>query len=424
MSKRDLYIKAGSGGTATAVLIDTATPIPNILSTTPIASGATENITAPDGTVENSTGSYSDTVVSGGTLVLPDETINIVDEDGNTIDSITFPVYTDPNIDITSYCPLPPDATAVLKDTDGSILSTTDIPAGTSNDITAPDGTVTVNRDGVFFADVPVASGGTATVNVPSLCEPDFDAENFITQAAITNSTQQSLIRTLVSDLKTQGLWAKLQVIYPMIGGTALAHRFNLRNAQDSNGAFRLTFFGGWTHAATGALPNGTNGYADTYFRFDVLSSLTSFHLMVNVRNINSGTSRVHAGCASGTQLNSTLLGRVTGGTREVGTIGGRDPDFSPSTTVSPFVGSKIITTNNNRVANYYANGVLQSGSVTQTQGSAPRNVIIGALQDGATITLFDNCEFSFVTMGLGLTDSEALALHNIQLAFNTALGR
>jgi len=30
------------------------------------------------------------------------------------------------------------------------------------------DGTVTVNRDGVFFADVPVSSGGTATVNVPS----------------------------------------------------------------------------------------------------------------------------------------------------------------------------------------------------------------------------------------------------------------
>jgi hypothetical protein len=30
------------------------------------------------------------------------------------------------------------------------------------------DGTVTVNRDGVFFADVPVASGGTATINVMS----------------------------------------------------------------------------------------------------------------------------------------------------------------------------------------------------------------------------------------------------------------
>jgi hypothetical protein len=45
MSKRDLYIKAGGGGTATAVLRDTDN---NILSTTNIAAGATENITAPD----------------------------------------------------------------------------------------------------------------------------------------------------------------------------------------------------------------------------------------------------------------------------------------------------------------------------------------------------------------------------------------
>jgi hypothetical protein len=38
--------------------------------------------------------------------------------------------------------------------------------AESSNNLTAPDGTVTVNRDGVFFADVDVASGGTATVDV------------------------------------------------------------------------------------------------------------------------------------------------------------------------------------------------------------------------------------------------------------------
>ena len=73
--------------------------------------------TPPDGTVENSTGSYSDTVASGGTLVLPDETINIVDEDGNPLDSITFPVYTDPDIDISSYCPAatPPSGRELLK---------------------------------------------------------------------------------------------------------------------------------------------------------------------------------------------------------------------------------------------------------------------------------------------------------------------
>jgi hypothetical protein len=60
------------------------------------------------------------------------------------------------------------DATAVLRDTDNNILSTTPIASGATENITAPDGTVTVNRDGVFFADVDVTSGGVASVNVPS----------------------------------------------------------------------------------------------------------------------------------------------------------------------------------------------------------------------------------------------------------------
>jgi hypothetical protein len=49
-------------------------------------------------------------------------------------------------------------------------LSTTNVPATESAQIVAPDGTVTVNRDGVFFADIPVLSGGTAAINVPSSC--------------------------------------------------------------------------------------------------------------------------------------------------------------------------------------------------------------------------------------------------------------
>jgi hypothetical protein len=316
------------------------------------------------------------------------------------------------------------DATAVLLDTDNNILSTTPIASGATENITAPDGTVTVNRDGVFFADVDVTSGGVASVNVPSGCEPDFDAENFITKAEITNTTQQSLIRDLVLDLKNQGLWAKLQAIYPMIGGTALAHSLNLRNAQNSNAAFRLTFFGGWTHASTGALPNGTNGYADTHYRPQQLISLSDFHCMVNVRNINAGATRFHIG-ASGAVPNQLVgLGRVSAGTIDVGCVAGQASEYSPSISIAPFFGSKIITTNTNRNARYFANGVFQANAVAQTQASPAQNILLGAVNNAGTPSFFDNCEFSFVTMGLGLTDSEALALHNIQLAFNTALGR
>ena len=74
-----IYTEPDVCANATAVLKDTASVT---LSTTVIASGASANITAPDATVENSNASYTDSVVSGGTLVLPD--ITVTDSDGST----------------------------------------------------------------------------------------------------------------------------------------------------------------------------------------------------------------------------------------------------------------------------------------------------------------------------------------------------
>ena len=94
----------------------------------------------------------------------------------------------------------------------------------------------------------------------------DTDAQAFITAAAITDSTQQSAINTLVVDLKGYSIWSKMRALYPFVGGTASTHKWNLKNPLDTNAAFRLVFNGGWTHSSTGAKPNGTNAYADTYF--------------------------------------------------------------------------------------------------------------------------------------------------------------
>jgi hypothetical protein len=73
-----------------------------------------------------------------------------------------------------------PDTPVLVTDQDGNPLGGESVPSVTGGtvevNITPPpvceDGTVTVNRDGVFFADVPVASGGTASINVPSNCPP------------------------------------------------------------------------------------------------------------------------------------------------------------------------------------------------------------------------------------------------------------
>jgi len=162
---------------ATAVLKDTDG---NTLSSTDIPSGGTQDIVAPDGDVTVNSAAF-DSVLSGGTLDVPvqyengtpvgsivggvveipnpitcaDATAVLKNTDGTTISSTDIPSGS--SQDITA-----PDATAVLKDTDGNILLTEPIPSNVSEDIVAPDGTVTVNSS----AFDTVLSGGSLNIQV------------------------------------------------------------------------------------------------------------------------------------------------------------------------------------------------------------------------------------------------------------------
>jgi hypothetical protein len=102
----------------------------------------------------------------------------------------------------------------------------------------------------------------------------DPDAQAFFTASGLTGATNLNAINQLVLDLKGYGIWTKMKAIYPMVGGTAALHKWNLKDPQDLDAAFRLVFNGGWTHSATGALPNGTNGWADTFFNTDDTTSI------------------------------------------------------------------------------------------------------------------------------------------------------
>ena len=106
----------------------------------------------------------------------------------------------------------------------------------------------------------------------------DADAQAFITAAVITDVTQQNAINTLVVDLKGYSIWTKMKAIYPIVGGTASQHKFNLKDPRDLDAAFRLTYAVGWTHSATGMTPNGAT-YADTKLIPNTTLSLNSTHI-------------------------------------------------------------------------------------------------------------------------------------------------
>jgi len=141
--------------------------------------------------VFNSDSSYTQEVASGDSLELPDITYAVKNSAGTTLAGATLPSVT--NIDTTladvnnidsdgSTVPTPAgvaftctpqavcsDATAVLKDTALTVISTTPIASGASADITAPDATYTVQyEDTTPIASGSIVSGGSVLVEVPN----------------------------------------------------------------------------------------------------------------------------------------------------------------------------------------------------------------------------------------------------------------
>jgi hypothetical protein len=90
------------------------------------------------------------------------------------------------------------------------------------------------------------------------------DAQAFLTATGITNPTEVDALKQLVLDLKTNNLWSNMYAIYPVLGGTATTHKYNLKDPQDLDSSYRLTFSSGWTHSSNGMTPNGS-AYADTH---------------------------------------------------------------------------------------------------------------------------------------------------------------
>jgi hypothetical protein len=130
-------------GDSTAVLKTTGGAT---ISTTSIKAEESEDITAPDATVTNSNASYTDSVVSGGTLVLPD--ITVTDSDGST--------YTQPSVE-NVVCTLSPDTALEVNGTPEGTFA-----AGSTIEVNITDGVNPVTPN-----DVTVV-GDVVTIEVPA----------------------------------------------------------------------------------------------------------------------------------------------------------------------------------------------------------------------------------------------------------------
>jgi hypothetical protein len=252
----------------------------------------------------------------------------------------------------------------------------------------------------------------------------DPDALAFISAATITDIQERYAINNLVTGLKLNGLWTKMQAIYPFVGPSSTTHKWNLKDPRDLDAAFRLTFLGGWTHTSSGALPNGTNGYANTFFTPSNSSNVNSTHLSIylntdNASIVTPGPDPVEIGVfVSPTQAFLIQQGvAATFGTRNLGsTLTGAQTNR---------LGFGLSSRTSATVTTGYKNGVsILSGN---SGGSlSPFEVWIGNLNisGGSYGNGWTNNRFGFASIGSGLNATEAANFYTVVQAYQTALSR
>lgn len=251
----------------------------------------------------------------------------------------------------------------------------------------------------------------------------DPDAQAFITAAAITDPIEQSAVNQLVVDMKDAAIWTKMKAVYPFVGGTATSHKWNLVNPVDSDAAFRLVFNGGWTHSATGALPNGTNGWAETHF-----------NIGTNFTNVNKGSAGGYwrtiipngnyffgLNVAVGGN-NSRFWIRTSSGTKDHYAGGTTLLRESSVTDYSGFSAMSRRATSDMFAIKRDGTYITLTTNVTTAFSNA--TLPLAALNASGSITNYSNSEISLMYISDDITQAEMTSLRTAVDTFQTTLSR
>ena len=267
------------------------------------------------------------------------------------------------------------------------------------------------------------ASGATVDANGCASSQYDADATAFINASGITNATEQSAINQLVVALKAYGTWNKMVAIYPMVGGTATTHKYNLIDPRDDDGAFRLTYGSSVTHSLAGFTPSGTNDGGSAYTRIRIDSDLSQ--------------NNVYCSVYIGTNVAEDLL--------DFGAISSQNGIQLASRNLSNTFNSKMMTNINNNVgagtttdsrgfsqiSRTSSTGyTMQKGTtqsfVTETSIAPPTEwIALGGIGTSKTTShAISSKVISFAAFGSGLTISEMDDMYTAVQAFQARLVR
>jgi hypothetical protein len=247
----------------------------------------------------------------------------------------------------------------------------------------------------------------------------DPDAQAFITATGISG-LDATAINTLVLDLKSYGLWTLLDAFYPFVGGTDFTCKFNLKDPQDTDAAYRMSFNGTWTVDSNGVKPNSksSSNYGDSHWNpYGVGGNRNDSHHYYRYVNGVYNVGCDYAGVAGPYVIMGTCAqlewfdggSALSNGGAVVGT-GGYSQGISR--TASNFA----------RFARKLQGGSwFNFGSVNNTATQSTNSMYIGTV-NGANFP--EEMRYASLSYGQGLNDTQLSNLDLVVTTFNTTLSR
>jgi hypothetical protein len=260
-----------------------------------------------------------------------------------------------------------------------------------------------------------LASHGIIASQIAS-ADPDWLAyyNRVIAAGGSLTTTEQTATKTLVADLKANGLWTPMKAIYPMVGASAAACAQNLKSS-----SFTGTFTSGWTFASTGVTPNGTSAYMDTGLNMLNNLSQNNSHVSVYSRTNIANTGSM-IGVYSGTFNNCIMIYPNIAGLSYLNIFSNGGTN---TVLVTDTLGLRTVNRTVSTAFSFYNRNTKTTLSITSV-GGTNQNLFIGANNSSGSAANYDTRQNAFTSIGDGLTDTQQGNLNTAVQAFQTTLSR
>jgi hypothetical protein len=247
----------------------------------------------------------------------------------------------------------------------------------------------------------------------------DVDAQAFFdrvtTAGGTLSETEKTATNTLVLNMKTAGIWSSMKAIYPMVGASAAACAQNLKSS-----SFTGTFTSGWTFASTGATPNGTSAFMDTFFNPTTNGmSSSNGHLSVYNRSNITGTNR----CLIGT-IGLTTEIAINFDSADVFAMFGSNPypGFVQTDKRGFYSVSRDTATT---VKNYFNGTVKVNGTIVAFPDLPNAKILLGVQgSPSGNRSNFSSNQQAFASIGDTLNSTQSADFYTAVQAFQTTLSR